>query len=107
MLYHFAIHTTSLKFVFFWVPMIPGSKSMYNHEQEFEVHLGYFPLVGVIFTLWSKIYPSEDKMKWEAFSTKQGLHFLGNSDGMIHFWVKPQFPLKMKNEIAIFSNCEG
>ena len=55
--------------------------------------LGYFNLVGLIFTLWGKIYPSKDKMEWAAFRT---CIFLGDSDVMIYFRVKPQFPSKKK-----------
>ena len=74
--------------------------------------LGYFHLVGKIFTLWGKIYPSKDKMKWAAFRTMTGLYFLGNSDTMIYFQEEPQFSSKMKKLkswwlIANFSNCKG
>ena len=71
--------------------------------------LGHFHLVGVIFTLWGKIYCSDDKMKLycDRFS-----FFLGKSDAMIYFQVEPQFPLKMKKleiwwSIAIFNDRKG
>ena len=38
---------------------------------------------GNFHPLWGKIYPSKDKVKWAAFQTVSGLHFLGNSDAMI------------------------
>ena len=74
--------------------------------------LRVFSSSGAIITLLGKIYPSKDKTKWAAFGTVTGLHFLGNSDTMIYFWVEPQSPPKMKKLeswwlIAIFNNFEG
>ena len=65
--------------------------------------LGYFYLVGVI-----------PRLKWNEWHLVpwQVCNFLGNSDAMIYFRVKLQFPPKLKKLeswwlIAIFSNREG
>ena len=59
--------------------------------------------MGVIFTLWGKIYPSEYKMKWAAFHTVAGLHFGGGGKQ----WLDDLFlsqavisPQKWKNSKA-------
>ena len=75
-------------------------------------NLGYFHLVGVIFTLWGKIYPLEDKIKWAAFCSVTGLHFFGKQcrDDLFssQATISPQNEkLKSWWLITIFSNREG
>ena len=83
------------------------------HEVEnYLFFFGYFHLVGVIFTFWSKIYSYEDKMKWAAFRTVAGLHFLGKQWLDDLFLSQAAISPKMKKLenrwlITIFSNRKG
>ena len=67
--------------------------------------------MGVIFTLWGKIYPSEGKMKWAEFGTVTGLHFSGKQwrDDLFSSWAAISTKMKKLESwwlMAIFSNRE-
>ena len=88
---------TLLKFHLFWskIKLISSVfwKAKLTYCSLVGRHLGYFHLVGVIFTLWSKIYPSKNKMKWAAFCTVTGLHFFGKLTQWFIFESSRNFPL--------------